>query len=150
MSKNYKNIHAKLQGLKPLKISSDLNSIVNCYYIMAETLDMMLRQMELEFDLLGKDVIHSVKSRHTEMMRLMRMLRVNQEKFLKDYETFKGDWMKYDELRKSSAYISRIMLLVADRTLDDGEVEKHIEDYIKSLPSTGVVSENLLQKFKIL
>ena len=26
MSKNYKNIHAKLQGLKPLKISSDLNS----------------------------------------------------------------------------------------------------------------------------
>lgn len=150
MSRNYNNIHAKLQGLRPLKISNDLNSVVNSYYIMAEALDMLLRRMEVEFEHLGKDVVYSVKSRHTEMMRLMRMLRVNQEKFLKDYESFHGEWSKYDELRKSAAYISRIMLLVADRTLDDGKVEKEIEDYIRSLPSTGVVSEELLNNFKIL
>lgn len=149
MSKDFLKINAKLAQSKPPRISKDLNSIVNSYYILAESLDMLLRQMEIEFELLGKGVVHTVKSRHTEMMRLMRLLKTNQEKFLKDYESFKGDWSKYDELRKSAAYISRIMLLVADRTLEDGKVERQIEDYIRSLPSTGAVSEELLQKMRI-
>jgi ribosomal protein L30/L7E len=137
------------QANKLTRKVSDINSLVNTYYILAETLDMMIREMEAQFNELGKGVKHNVRQRHTEMMRLIRLLKTNQEKFIHDYEAFKGDWQKYDDLRNSAAYISRIMLLIADRTNDSGKVENEIEAYLRRKKTTGVVSDELLNKFYI-
>lgn len=137
------------QANKLTRKISDINSLVNTYYILAETLDMMIREMEAQFNELGKGVKHNVRQRHTEMMRLIRLLKVNQEKFITDYEAFKGDWQKYDDLRNSAAYISRIILLIADRTNDRGKVENEIEAYLRRKKTTGVVSDELLDKFYI-
>lgn len=127
----------------------DINSLVNSYYIMSESLDMIMREMERQFSSLGKEVKHHVKQRHTEMMRLMRLLKTTQDKFISDYDAFKGDWSKYDELRKSGAYIARIMLLIADRTNTEENVENRIEKYLYRLKPQGVVSNELLGKFQI-
>lgn len=128
---------------------ADINTLVNSYYIMAESLDMLLREMERQFKSLDKGLKHHVKQRHTEMMRLFKLLKTNQEKFIKDYECFGGEWSKYDDLRMSAAYIARIMLLIADRTLDDGKVERELEAYLTHKKSAGVVSDELLNSFKI-
>lgn len=132
------------------RIINDINSLVNSYYIMAEALDMLMNEMEQIFAPLGKGVKHHVKQRHSEMMRLIKLLRTNQEKFLSDYSAFNGDWSKYDDLRSSAAYIARIMLLIADRTNENDCVESDIEQYIRNKPSTGAVSDNLLHRFKII
>lgn len=128
---------------------NDLNSLTNSYYILSEAADMMMREMEFQFGKLGKGVKHRVKARHNEMMRLMRLLRTNQDKFLEDYEAFNGQWEKYDDLRISAAYIARIMLLIADRTNIDDRVDNKIEKYIYNKKPTGVVSEELLSRFVI-
>lgn len=128
---------------------NDINTVTNCYYIMAEATDMLMREMERKFKGLNKDVKHHVKQRHTEMMRLMRMLKSNQEKFVKDYEAFHGDWSQYDALRNSAAYISRIMLLISDRCEKDIRNYNKIEKYIYDKKPTGIVSDEMLNRFRI-
>lgn len=129
----------------------DINSITNAYYIMAESLDMILREMELQFKDMGNGVKHQVKQRHTEMMRLIRLLKTTQEKFIQDYECFNGQWNKYDNLRNDAAYIARIILYISDRTFGDGDgnIDKQIEQYIAGLKEKGVVSKELIEKFRI-
>lgn len=129
--------------------TKDLNSLTNSYYIMAEAMDMILREAEKGLEELGKGLKYEVKHRHKEMMRLIRLLKANQEKFLEDYACFDGNWDKYDELRKSGAYIARIMLLIADRTNTEENVENRIEKYLYRLKPQGVVSSDLLGKFQI-
>ena len=132
-----------------IKEVNDINTVTNCYYIMAEATDMLMREMERKFDNIGKGIKHNVKQRHSEMMRLMRLLKANQEKFVKDYEAFHGDWSKYDALRNSAAYISRVMLLISDRCDKDDRIYSKIEKYIYDRKPTGIVSEEMLNRFRI-
>lgn len=130
---------------------ADINSLVSSYYIMAESLDMILREMERQFKSLDKGLKHRVKQRHSEMMRLMQLLKTTQEKFVQDYECFNGEWQKYDDLRSDAAYIARIMLYISDRTFgdDSGKVDREIEAYLMRKKSNGMVSEELINNFKI-
>lgn len=130
---------------------ADINSLVSSYYIMAESLDMILREMERQFKSLDKGLKHRVKQRHSEMMRLIQLLKTTQEKFVQDYECFKGEWQKYDDLRCDAAYIARIMLYISDRTFgdDSGKVDREIEAYLMRKKSNGMVSEELINNFKI-
>ena len=138
-------------NIKKQTMIADINSLVNTYYIMAESLDMILREMERQFESLGKGLKQHLKQRHSEMMRLIRLLKTTQEKFIQDYQCFNGEWRKYDELRMSAAYIARIMLYIADRTNceDAGVSDQQIERYLREMKANGFVSDQLIEKFRI-
>lgn len=127
--------------------------VTNCYYMLMEAADMMLRQMEEELGKRGRGLKFKIKQRHNLMMDNVAALKNFQLDFWKDYEeAFRENYSKSDALRQSSAYMARIMLLIADRCYtkeDNGSMEREqrIERYIYNMPDGGLLTEDLLKRF---
>lgn len=126
---------------------------VNAYYVLAEASDMMLRHVEFLLDLRRRGLRHDVKQRHKRIMDRISVLKTEYLNFQECYDrSFNGDYSKQDDVRKSAAYIARILLLVSDRcytTKDGGGKERMIEEYIYHMPERGFISERMLGSFTI-
>lgn len=126
---------------------------VNAYYVLAEASDMMLRHVEFLLDLRRRGLRHDVKQRHKRIMDRISVLKTEYLNFQECYDrSFNGDYSKQDDVRKSAAYIARILLLVSDRcytTKEGGGKERMIEEYIYHMPERGFISERMLESFTI-
>ena len=127
--------------------------LVNTYYYLMEAADMILRESEKLLNTQNKVLQFDIKRRHNMMMNRIQALKGDQDKFLADYSrAFQGEWLKYDDLRRSGALMARIALLTADRTYSPDSIspkEKMIEKFIHSLPTNSTLSNELLSKFTI-
>lgn len=125
----------------------------NAYYVLAEASDMMLRHVEFLLDLRGRKLHQRVKQRHVRLMDKIQKLKAEYDNFQECYDnSFNGDYSKQDDVRKSAAYIARILLLVADRCYTDkegGGKERLIEEYIYHMPEKGFVTKRMLESFII-
>lgn len=127
--------------------------VTNSYYMLMETADMMLREMEIQLAKRGRLLKQNIKQRYNFMMGKVNALKNLQDDFWKDYEGAFGDnYNKTDSLRHSAAYMARIMLLIADRCYtqeDNGNMEREqrIERYIYNMPDGGLLNDDLLKKF---
>lgn len=127
--------------------------LVNTYYYLMEAADMILRESEKLLSSQNKVLQFDIKRRHNMMMNRIQALKGDQDKFLADYSrAFQGEWLKYDDLRRSGALMARIALLIADRTYSPDSIspkEQMIEKFIYSLPTNSTLSNELLSKFTI-
>lgn len=125
----------------------------NAYYVLAEASDMMLRHVEFLLKLRKRGIKQNVKQRHNRLMDKIQKLKMEYDNFQQCYdESFGGDYTKQDDVRKTAAYIARILLLISDRCYTDeegGERERRIERYIYNMPDKGFVSERMLENFVI-
>lgn len=126
---------------------------VNCYYVLAEASDMMLRHIEFLLGLRKRNLKQKVKQRHSRLMEKVQHLKTEYDNFQSCYdESFGGDYNKQDDVRRSAAYIARILLLIFDRCYTEkegGEREQRIERYIYNMPDKGFVTERMLENFII-
>ena len=126
---------------------------VNAYYVLAEASDMMLRHVEFLLDLKKRGLRHDVKQRHKRIMDRIQVLKTEYLNFQECYDrSFNGNYEKQDDVRKSAAYISRLLLLVSDRcytTKKGGEKERMIEEYVYHMPEKGFVTTRMLENFII-
>ena len=126
---------------------------VNAYYVLAEASDMMLRHVEFLLGLRKRGLRHDVKQRHKRIMDRLQVLKTEYLNFQSCYDrSFNGDYSKQDDVRKSAAYIARLLLLVSDRcytTKEGGGKERMIEEYIYHMPERGFISERMLESFTI-
>ena len=130
-----------------LKITTNLT---NTYYILMEAADMVLRETKGIFEFYDKSLSGKAKQRHNQIMFHTRTLENLFDKFIEDYECFKGNWDRHTELRSSGAYIARVSLLIGDRTaFDAAPREVDIEKFIYEMPPNGYAPDNLLGRFKI-
>lgn len=125
----------------------------NAYYVLAEASDMMLRYMEFVLAM-RKRVLHQrVKQRHNRLMDKIDKLKNEYLNYQECYDvSFGGDYSKQDDVRKSAAYIARLLLLVADRCFAEeagGTKERMIEEYIYHMPENGFVNDRMLGSFRI-
>lgn len=137
----------------PKEEERHLCCLVNTYYFLMEAADMILRESERLLGTQDKVLQFDIKRRHNLMMSKVKALKGDQDKFLGDYSrAFQGEWLKYDDLRRSGALMARIALLTSDRTYSPDSIspkEKMIEKFIHSLPANSTLSNELLSKFTI-
>ena len=126
---------------------------VNAYYVLAEASDMMLRHVEFLLALKKRGLRHDVKQRHKRIMDRISVLKTEYLNFQSCYDrSFNGDYNKQDDVRKSAAYIARLLLLVSDRCYtnkEGGEKERMIEEYVYHMPEKGFVTTRMLENFTI-
>lgn len=121
--------------------------IINTTFIMADAIDILIRDAERRMRMNNENLSHRYKLMHSNLLRCLRDTRLALErynKFCDDYLT----WQDRDNQRRDSNFICRIMLLIADRTADGNTlVEQQIEDFITSLQDKGKVSEDIIKEF---
>ena len=126
---------------------------VNAYYVLAEASDMMLRHVEFLLDLRRRGLRHDVKQRHKRIMDRLQVLKTEYLNFQSCYDrSFNGHYEKQDDVRKSAAYMARLLLLVSDRCYTEkegGDKERMIEEYIYHMPEKGFVTDRMLENFVI-
>ena len=126
---------------------------VNAYYVLAEASDMMLRHVEFILAMRKRKMRHDVKQRHKRVMDRISVLKTEYLNYQSCYDrSFNGNYDEQDELRKSAAYIARLLLLIADRcytTKEGGEKERMIEEYVYYMPENGFVTKRMLDSFTI-
>lgn len=133
---------------------NEINSLINCYYVLMEGADMLLRRSQVFYSNFGMDLNGPMKLRHNRMMQHMRALISLQDDFFKDYGCFgNGDkFIKtYDAMRDASSFLTRLTLLIGDRTCreDEKQVRQKIWDYIYYLPEQGLITDKALDSLKI-
>lgn len=126
---------------------------VNAYYVLAEASDMMLRHVEFLLGLRKRGLRHDVKQRHKRIMDRLQVLKTEYLNFQSCYDrSFNGHYEKQDDVRKSAAYMARLLLLVSDRCYTEkegGDKERMIEEYIYHMPEKGFVTDRMLESFII-
>ncbi len=126
---------------------------VNAYYVLAEASDMMLRHVEFLLGLRKRGLRHDVKQRHKRIMDRLQVLKTEYLNFQSCYDrSFNGHYEKQDDVRKSAAYMARLLLLVSDRCYTEkegGDKERMIEEYIYHMPEKGFVTDRMLESFVI-
>lgn len=128
--------------------------LTNLYYMFLEGADQLLQETEEYFHAMGVGMKGPRKVKHRLLMSQFCTMRNLMEDELEHYKiSFKGDWKKYDELRKSANYLVRIGLGIGDRcrseTEVEGERERMIEEYIYHMPEKGFVTKRMLENFVI-
>jgi len=127
-----------------------ITNLTNSYFIIEEAGDMILRELKSLLESYDKGLNGRVRQRHNNIMSHVRALENILESFLEDYEAFKGEWKKHDELRASAAYLVRVALLIGDRAACSEEpIEKQIEKFIHDLPPNGYINDHILSHFKL-
>lgn len=134
-------------------IRNEINACVNSYYVLCEASDMLLRNCEELFNSLGEGLKHRIKQRHNEMMLHVKAMNTIMDTFFDDYNCFGTGQQfvdKIDMLRSSAAFISRLVLLIGDRSCreDEKEILRKIEDYIYYMPEQGLINDKILDKFR--
>ena len=121
--------------------------MVNTTFVMADVIDILIRDAERRMRMNNENLSHRYKLMHSNLLRCLRDTRLALERynnFCDEYLT----WQDRDNQRRDSNFICRIMLLIADRTAGgDTLVEKQIEDFITSLQDKGKVSEDIIKEF---
>lgn len=139
----------------PPKELAESNAMVNCYYILQEASDMLLRSAEKMYAKYNVGVRQEVKMRHNQFMRQAKLVHNLNERLMDDYCVAFGNKIQHiDEILRIASYMARIMMLIADRcsgTDTEHAMEQRIYNYIKRLPETGCVSKECIEslKFKI-
>ena len=133
---------------------NEINSLINTYFVLMEGADMLLRRSETIFNNFGQGWDGKKKMRHARMMQHMEALKNLQESFFKDYDCFGKDERyidKYDMLRDAASYITRLTLLIGDRSCrtDEKRVRQNIWDYIYYMPEQGLIKDEALDKLKM-
>lgn len=126
--------------------------VTNSYYMLIEAADMMLRYMERLSKARHRELEKRIKERHKIVLQKTEQLKTTLESFVVDYEKGFDDYKKYDNLREAAALVARVVLLINDRTLNEeveGERERKIEDYIYYMPEGGLLTDDMLDRFKI-
>lgn len=126
-----------------------LDSLTNSYYVMMESADFILSELQRFLEVAGRDLKFDIKKRHNIMMSHVTALRNTQTKFTTDYQCFgEQELVKYTSLITSASYICRIVLLIGDRINSCPEVQDHIEEFIKNLPTQGLIDQRIVDNFK--
>ena len=126
--------------------------VTNSYYMLVEASCMMLRYLDIMLNKRHATLTKRVKERHKFLMQKVADLKVATESFDVDYHKGFDDYHKWDSLRQSSAYIARLLLLIADRTMNEpvaGERERKIEEYIYFMSEGGLLTDEMLNYFRI-
>lgn len=126
--------------------------VTNTYYMLIEAADMMLRYMERMSKARHAELEKRIKERHKVVLQKTEQLKTTIESFEADYCAGFDDFVKYDNLRIAAALMARVVLLINDRTLTDkveGENEKRIENYIRRIPQSGLLTDDMLDNFRI-
>lgn len=135
------------------QLDKELVVTTNAYYVLAEASDMVLRYVEYLLNQKKGTVKQRVKQRHSRLMDKIEKLKTEYDNFQECYDaSFGGDYTKQDDVRKSAAYIARILLLISDRCYTEkegGVKERMIEEYIYHMPEKGFVTERMLENFVI-
>lgn len=143
----------EVKNLLPPKELSESNAMVNCYYILQEASDIILRAAERTYAKYNVGVRQEVKMRHNQFMRQAKIVHNINDKLMDDYVTAFGSNIKHiDELRRISSYMARIMMLIADRcsgTDTEHAMENKIYNFIKRLPETGSVSKECIESLRM-
>ncbi len=135
------------------QIEKNLVLLVNTYYNIQEAADMILKEAENLLNYKGRQLVQRRKQRHNELLRNIARMRNLTDSLVDEYgDAFGADYVtKTDEVRRAGAYLSRIVLSIADRCGNDdtGAKESIIEEYIASMPPQGYLHQNIINQFHI-
>ena len=123
------------------------------YMEMLEGTTMILQVIRQLMQAIKGDIHFDIKHRHNKIEALLKKLwaLTADEPFMREHNmAFKDDWFKYDKFREDAAYLARVVLLLADRTYQDDNLQDEIEKYIKEKPAKGIYPDDLIDKIKII
>ena len=140
----------KMENLKSVKKKPQVEDImINTTFVMADAIDILLRNAEKRMFKNNATLSHKYKMMHNNLLRCLRDTRLALERYNKMCDDTLS-WQDRDDQRSDSNYVCRIMMLIADRTaMGDMVAEKKIEDFISSLPENGKVSKEVIDEFRL-
>lgn len=124
-----------------------------CYMEALEATTMILQVIRQLMEAIKGDIHFDIKNRHNKIEALLKKLwtLTCDEPFLREHNmAFKDDWFKYDKFRDDAAYIARLILYIADRTYQNGDLQDKIEQMIKENPGKGIFPDDLIERIKII
>lgn len=135
------------------EIEKNLIILINTYYFLIESCDLIIRQAQSLIAFKGVNFNQKRKQRHNLLLSKVKEFRNIMDSMVEDYaEAFQDGYVKKsDNLRKGSNFYTRISLLIADRCGDDDTFakEKIIEEFIENMPPQGFLSNKILNKFHL-
>lgn len=123
------------------------------YMEMLEGTTMILQVIRQLMASIKGDIHFDIKNRHNKIDALLKKLwtLTSDEPFLREHNmAFKDDWFKYDKFRDDAAYLARLVLLLADRTYQDADLQEEIEKFIKEKPKKNIYPDELIDRIKII
>lgn len=133
----------------------ELAMMTNMYYMLLTAADQVLYKTEDYFAAMGVVMVGKKKVRHRLITAQFNVMKNLMEDVENDYRATFGEetWgVKWDEIRRSGAYLARICALILDRCKSEeveGEREKRIERYIYMMPENGCCDDQFLKRFFI-
>lgn len=137
------------------KQEKELAMMTNMYYMLLTAADQVLYMTEGYFAAMNVVMQGKKKVRHRLIMSQFNVMKNLMEDVEADYKMTFGEktWgVKWDEIRKSAAYLARICALILDRCRSEeveGHKEKLIERYIHAMPENGCCDDKFLSRFFI-
>lgn len=136
----------KIEGKKKKAEVEDI--IINTTFIMADAIDILIREAEYRMEKKHTQLTQKYKQMHSNLMKRVADVRIALEKYNQMSDSGLS-WRDRDSQREDANYICRIMMLIADRTAYDESVEKEIEDFIKSIKGKGFVDDDTINLFHL-
>lgn len=136
----------KIEDLKKKPQPEDI--MINTIFVMADAIDILLRDAEKRLFAHNVGLKRDFKYMKNNLMRCIRDTRNALEKYNSMSDNYLT-WQDRDCQRTDSNYLCRIILLIADRTAMSDEVEKQIEQYLFSLQQKGMISDDIINSFRL-
>lgn len=133
-------------------LKQDEQVLTNLLFDFAMSTDIVVRYLEQIFGSRNRYMSHQYKRAFNEMVRGLKMVKFNYDKAFEPAitEQFEHGGIKaYDQIRKDANYIIRLLLLITDRSADNPQMLEKIEQFLKDLPSSNYVPENVFDNFKM-
>ena len=131
--------------------SRTLSQMTAVYLEVLETSSMILQELEKMFISKGCSLKQRAKQRNNRILFHLTALKqlTGDDMFTTEHQVFASNWENWDDMRRDSAYIARIVLLLHDRTWGDGSLMGLTEDFLWHQKEQGIIPEDLIKRFTI-
>ena len=123
---------------------------VNCIYMMSLAMDLILRDAEWRIRKDGDRFRREKKQLFTRYIQAVKTACILQEDLTQDIyrEDEKHNFRNVQTWQDEANELARLMLLFADRSVDEGVVND-IFKFIRSTPGEGIVDDAMLDTFRL-
>lgn len=124
------------------------NHKINLCYLAVSAIMMLLRDVENDLRMERDGLKNELKQRYSDLYRAIERVIQMEDKFDHDVTASCGDdWQKYEFWQEDYNSLCRLLMLWADRTLNDKDAENAVFKAIRSIPSKGVFTEKDIEWF---
>ena len=132
---------------KPREVSQD-DLVINCCFMEALTLELMIREVERRLATHGASFQKEARMKFSRFLDFTKKALFYAEELTQ--EIYKVDaevkWKNIPVWQEESNELARLILLYADRSADVDNVEA-VFKMLRELPGEGIVDEEMLKRF---